>query len=517
MPRVLSRPVIKHPHLVGWIVLVTLLGIWGTVAGPLWNPQPMTTVLIPETEDTAIGLSAPSTPIGKYEVEISTVEIELSDRQKIQANVRRPLGYEGLAPAMLFIHGTGTQSHTNFHREAQAITSTGIVTIVPDKRTDDYTLTHRDYEKLAEDYSDVFDYLLSLEGVDTHRSGVYAVSEGCFIAPVVAVTNPTVSYVALISAPVLPIREQGAWAADTYLRTLNVPTKVLSAIPRLIGQEFDTDTFEYIDFDVSSYHKRMTQPVFMAYGTGDISMPIIQAPLSLIDDVKKAGNENVTIRYYAKADHGLQIGNHTLLLSAMQDVADWVSGLPFTAHSLPHIAGTQPTQTYVADTVSRTHWFASGKINVYIPAGGVILIIFSLVTSGVYVLARRVRSAPMQESDQREEKRSVLPIARINIASIVLIIAAAFLLAYILAVAYLATNYTQNNFVTYGGWIALRILALVAAWLSLVAFSKFFVHYRRMDAHEWGRMPLVIAGTALLGQIIFLMALAYWGVFPSLI
>ncbi|MBR6458772.1 MAG: prolyl oligopeptidase family serine peptidase [Actinomycetaceae bacterium] len=500
-------------HLAAWVVLVVSLGVWGTVAGPLWNPQPMSDVLTPETEDTAIGVSEPSGQIGQYEVAISVEEIELRDGQKVSATIRRPVGYEGLAPAMLFIHGTGTQSHTAFHREAQAIASTGIITIVPDKRTSDYTLTHRDYEKLAKDFSDVFDYLVSIDGVDPQRSGLYAVSEGCFIAPVVAAGNPAVSYVALISAPVLPIREQGAWAADTYLRALGVPEKVLTGIPRLIGQNFDEDTFDYIDFDVSVYQRQMTQPVFLAYGTGDISMPIIQAPLLLSEDLAQAGNENLTIRYYKDADHGLQIGDHVLLLSAMQDVADWVSGLPYTADSLPRIAGAQPTQTYMADIVTRTYWFASGSVGLYILAGALLLILLSLIMSAVYSLIHRVRRNHAEEGTQSEP----VPMKAINIASAVLICAVIGLLAYMGALAYLATSYSHSILITYGGWLALCLLSLGAAWLSIIALSKVLSWYREEKGRAIALVPRCVVWTAFFGQLTLFMALAYWGVFPSLI
>ncbi|MBR5950081.1 MAG: alpha/beta hydrolase, partial [Actinomycetaceae bacterium] len=274
-----------YMHLLLWSMLVIALGLWGTLAGPTWNPQPLSGALTPEMDDTSITTQTPSGKIGQYGVEKTLAQITLSDTQTITATIRRPRGYVGSAPAMLFVHGTGTQSHTAFYREADAIASTGIVTIVPDKRISDYSVTHRDYIKLADDYSEVFNYLLTLDGIDPQRAGIYAVSEGCFIAPIVAVNNPAVSYVALISAPVLPIRQQGAWAADTYLRTLGVPEKVLTAIPRLIGQEFSEGTFDYIDFDVSVYQRQITQPVFLAYGTGDISMPIVQASLILSDDL----------------------------------------------------------------------------------------------------------------------------------------------------------------------------------------------------------------------------------------
>ena len=60
----LRRLTLRHPHLAAWIALVMVLGLWGTWAGPSWNPQPMSAVLIPETSDTAIGVREPTGQIG---------------------------------------------------------------------------------------------------------------------------------------------------------------------------------------------------------------------------------------------------------------------------------------------------------------------------------------------------------------------------------------------------------------------------------------------------------------------
>ena len=76
-------------------------------------------------------------------------------------------------------------------------------------------------------------------------------------------------------------------AADTYLRNLGAPERFIGVIPRLVGQDFGADTFKYIDFDVSKYQRQMDMPVFMLYGTGDMSMPTIQGPQILRDDLAR--------------------------------------------------------------------------------------------------------------------------------------------------------------------------------------------------------------------------------------
>lgn len=138
--------------------------------------------------------------------------------------------------------------------------------------------------------------------------------------------------------------------AVLYLRNLDAPQQILSAIPKLIGQDFGDDTFEYIDFDVSVYQKQMTMPVFMLYGTGDMSMPTVQGPLVTREDLDEAGNSDLTVRYYKDADHGLQV-DKVLVMQAMQDTADWVNGLPDTADALPHVARAQPEQDYMAGRI----------------------------------------------------------------------------------------------------------------------------------------------------------------------
>lgn len=98
------------------------------------------------------------------------------------------------------------------------------------------------------------------------------------------------------------------------------------------------------------------------------------------------------------------------------------------------------------------------------------------------------------------------------IASSVVILAAwAAFLAYLVAVATLALSYETNRWVVQGGWLFIQVLALVAVFLLVGALRT------------WRDNPMLTreAGASLrvlfLGQTLLLFALAYWGVFPSLL
>ena len=47
--------------------------------------------------------------------------------------------------------------------------------------------------------------------------------------------DPGLAFSVLVSAPVVPPRQQAAFAVDSYLRNTDVPQAVFRAIPRAVG------------------------------------------------------------------------------------------------------------------------------------------------------------------------------------------------------------------------------------------------------------------------------------------
>ena len=492
----------RHVRVSLTAVLVLLLGIWGTIAGPGWSPQPYQHRIIPETSDTSIGSTAHTTPPGTYEVEREVIDLD-NGGHTLRASVWRPVGAPDLTPGMVFIHGTGTSSHANFADHARALASAGVTSIVGDKPLDNYSLTERDYEDLADTYAFYYDTLLADPHVNPRWVGVYGESEGAFVAPIVATIRPDVSFVILVSAPVLPIRQQGALAADTYLRQLGVPAQVLQAIPRLLGGALPGG-FDYIDFDVTPYQQQITAPVLVLYGTGDYSMPVIQGAQQIMDDVATAGNTAVTLRYYKDANHGLKVienGNPELVPEAMRDTARWILGMPRTATATPAIAGAQPEQNFTAEEPGVPRWYASGQAAVWILIVGTVLTALAGLAGAVGSISVRGRRL----IDLKGTHWHLFG------AALAVIAAWATFIWYVLSVADLALSYTLDALIVRGGWLGCQAMGILAAAMVVR------LGYAWWQARPLGRVGHVTLIGSTVGLLTLLTALAYWNIFPSIL
>ncbi|QDB78903.1 alpha/beta hydrolase [Georgenia wutianyii] len=483
------------------VVAVLLFGLIGTVAGPGWNPQPLDQALIVQSEDTAIGGDVVTDPVGTYETRTETFTVEL-DGATVEATVHEPVGAPGLRPGVVFMHGAGTATHDNFWNMSEALASAGIVALVPDKRMDTYTVRYRDYPAMARDYLHSWDALAAWPGVDPARVGLYAESEGAFVAPVAATENPDVAFVVLVSAPVVPAREQFALATDTYLRTLGAPEQLLRAVPRLLGSEVPGGGFVYADFDVSSYQQQMRQPVLMVYGTEDISMPVVQAPAKVIEDLAVADNGDYTLRYFEGANHGIRIDGE-LAPGFADAVARWVLGLPETADAQPRIAGGQPEQRFRAEPLDSPRWYASGDMIVLTLVGGAVLLVVGPL---LWLLTRLVR---------RPSEPLPSPLARAS-AALALAVLAVWVLfvSYLLVVAGLALNYERSPVVVTGGWLGVQLAAVGATAVGVWSASS-WLRVRRSGVRT-GTVGTITLVTVHLGALVLLLAAAYWGVFPTL-
>lgn len=500
------------------VVAVLSLSLIGTLAGPRWTPEPVAAPLVPATADTTIGGDAPTAAVGTYRVEAATVSITQADGEQVPALLRRPVGADGPAPGVVFLHGAGTHGVDGFSDQAEALSSAGAATLVPAKPMEDYSLTSRDYRAMAADYRCSVDYLITLDGVDPERVGLYAESEGAIPGAVLTADDERVAFLIMASAPVVRLREQMALAMDSYMRNVGVPEPMLTLIPRVLGSaEIPGGGFQYADFDSAPYLRRITVPVLMLYGTADASMPLVQGPMTVREAVRQSGDDALTVRYYEGANHGLRLGASTdgdLAPGVARDLARWVVGLPGTADAAPHVAGATPTQAYWARTPDPTRWYASGDLML-----AAFILGFGLLALGGVVWG--VGQAPRLRG--RRGIHLPDPIGRWT-ASLVLSIVAAWVLylAYILGVISLATSYRTNHLFSYGGWVLVQMVALSTVVLGVKLTQRAWlmrghVRHGREEGGRWLTGPAAcVLGSALSGTAVLLAALAYWGLFPIL-
>jgi pimeloyl-ACP methyl ester carboxylesterase len=435
------------------IVAVVLAAV-GSYAGPQWDPQPVTDHVELASSSTAIGGAKDVAQVGTYPVRVVDTTVNLANTT-VTARVREPVGAPAGRPGVVFVHGAGTgDSTTAFDPQASAMASAGIVTVVPSKNQTTYSLQHRDYVQMAGDYERSVALLQSWPGVDPAEVGVYAESEGTWIAPIMADEDPTVAFTIMTSAPVVRPREQAAFAVNNYLRNTDVPQGVFRAIPRAVGMKMPGGGLDYADFDVKPYLDKLEQPTLVVYGTGDASMPVEQGAEAIVADAKRDGNEDVTVRYYKDADHGIHVGT-TMAPGFLEDISDWVDALPDSAGAAPRWAGAQPDQEFLAGHVPSPHWFGNGD---WILGSLIVAIGLALVTPLMWlltvVLTRRRRFGRRIGAVARDLRTPLLLAA---VGSVMTLVA---LVVYLYSIARLAVDYATNALMVQGGWLGLRVLGL---------------------------------------------------------
>lgn len=374
------------------VMLLTVFAVFGQLMMPRWRAEPYRDHITVASPDTAITPRDPASAMpheGAYRTVEHDITIHLTDGSKVPAILREPVGAPGKRPACLFIHGSGTGTAEDFGDIANAMSSAGIITLVPAKRTDDYTPLHRDYPRFARDYSTALDLLRLVPGVDAARTGLYAESEGTWISMLMTERRHDVAFSILSSAPVFKGREQMAMAVSAYVRQAGAPDAVVRDAAKLMSLDFAPFDLQYADFDADAARDSLTMPVLVNYGVHDTAMPIEQGARTIIDTAARHGNRNVTVRYF-DANHQMRSGTGLftpglpLADGYTKALSDWVngvaSGVGADGWATPRIAGATPRQRYVAP--NRTDSGIVGSLGVLVVLIAVSLLCFLLAAAG---------------------------------------------------------------------------------------------------------------------------------------
>lgn len=476
------------------IILLTIFAILGALMMPRWQLQPFTDHVTVASPDTAViprGVTIRHQ--GAYRTRESHLTITTADGIRLDAILRQPTDAAGRPltdprPACLFIHGSGTGGAGDFGDIAGAMASAGIITLVPAKRLDNYTALHRNYDQFARDYARAFARLLRVPGVNPEETGVYAESEGTWIATLMASRLASqqhpVAFSVLASAPVFTGREQMAMAVSAYAAAAGAPEPMIRDVAKVASLNFAPYGLQYADFDAARYRAALTMPVFVAYGTFDTAMPIEQGAQTLIDAAQAVGNRNVTVRYFPanhqmRAGEGLFTPGLPLADGYTTVLCDWVNsvaaGVGADDWVTPQIAGAAPHQQYAAPDhtdsgiIGSLGWL-SGLIAASagcLAAAGVLGVLIGLV--GV---ARRIRARLVHQLPAAGLPR--FPRATAVLLTVTAVLAGAIVLSlsgYVAAVIVQALLGKSHASAFTASWVALQVGAVLCAvscaWLAV--------------------------------------------------
>jgi dipeptidyl aminopeptidase/acylaminoacyl peptidase len=290
----------------------------------------------------------------------------------------------GLHPAVVMLHGSHGPDREDLRAPAMLFSRAGLAVLIYDKRDlgNDQGRPHRyGFEELASDGLAAVRFLRSRPEIDARRVGLWGISEGGWIAPMIAAADSGISFLIAVSAPGVTyaellehflqtrMRRQGATAADrtdalatlrglfAYVRgqgdagfverstalvargrwaadfgvALRLPTR------DEIGSEVQ---WRDLDVDPSAYWRRVRVPVLAVWGERD-EHPVSESVSRIRSALERAGNRDVTLLVFPRADHELVVSELSntwrwprLASGFVQLLLDWAARRAGTP--LPH-------------------------------------------------------------------------------------------------------------------------------------------------------------------------------------
>ena len=136
-------------------------------------------------------------------------------------------------PAAIVLHAAngGTRTYPFYQHLTARLPARGVAVLLYDRRgfgqsTGDFATS--DFEDLAEDAIAAVDYLRSREDIDKERMGVYGISQGGWIAPIVAARKPAVAFLIIVSGCGVSPAKQMDYGASYALRLAGFSEAILA-------------------------------------------------------------------------------------------------------------------------------------------------------------------------------------------------------------------------------------------------------------------------------------------------
>lgn len=198
------------------------------------------------------------------------------------------------------------------------------------------------FEDAAGDVVAAIDQLAKHPSIDAKHMGLIGISQGGWIAPIVAVRDPRVSFVVLDVGPAVSVREQELDRVENTLRAggsdevdvgaaleftrmmfevaygrrpwsdLEPLAKDAATLPwgkylDLPSKPADLEWWKHHEYDPSETLARLKCPVLALFGGEDPLVPPKKNAPRMQELLRKAGNTDVTLRIFPGVEHGCEV------------------------------------------------------------------------------------------------------------------------------------------------------------------------------------------------------------------
>jgi dienelactone hydrolase len=269
---------------------------------------------------------------------VDTRHTEISFRNRMQDIALGGLLFvpegDGPFPAAVVIHGSGSSHRENgwYLTLAKHLQDNGIVLLLPDKRGSEKSegdWRTSSFEDLATDTLAAIEYLREQKTVPISGVGVIGMSQGGWIAPLVASQEDELSFlVSMVGAVVTP-REQLLYEENYNLRQVgflpgvsNVLAYAGSANVRYFAQP---ELYELIvDYDPLPYWRDISRDSLVLFGADDTNVPSAESEMRL----ESLNNPHLRVKVYEGSGHALESplgqGDSIIRKDVLEEISSYI-------------------------------------------------------------------------------------------------------------------------------------------------------------------------------------------------
>ncbi len=241
---------------------------------------------------------------------------------------------DGPFPAAVVIHGSGTSRRDNgwYLTLTKHLQDSGIVVLLPDKRGSEKSQGDwrtSSFADLATDTRAAIEYLRAQRSVPLTRIGVIGMSQGGWIAPLVAAQEDDLAFLVSMVGPMVTPREQLLYEENYNLRQLgflpgisNMLAYVGSAIVRNLVQP---ELYELIvDYDPLPYWRDISIESLVLLGADDTNVPSAESARRLMS----LDNPQIRVKTFEGSGHALESpsgqGNSIIREDALIEISGFI-------------------------------------------------------------------------------------------------------------------------------------------------------------------------------------------------
>ncbi len=241
---------------------------------------------------------------------------------------------EGPFSAVVVIHGSGTSRRNNrwYLTLTQYLQENGVAVLLPDKRGSEKSQgdwRSADFEDLATDTLAAIQYLKDQDMVAISEIGVVGMSQGGWIAPIVATQSSDVAFLVSFVGAAVTVEEQFIYEENHNLRQMgflpgisNLVALMSTAYHKNIRQKEYWDAVE--GFDPLPYWKQLTVDTLALYGREDTNVPSADSA----EKLRALKNPRIQVRIYDGSGHALadpvDLGDSIIRKEALEDIRGFI-------------------------------------------------------------------------------------------------------------------------------------------------------------------------------------------------